>query len=402
MKLTPYMALLALPLAISSAYAADSTDGPTITISGFGTAALTRSNTDDAEFSRPNQYAGVKSTAKTGPDSNFGIQATAKMNDWLSFTAQGLVRKNVTDEFGGELAWAFAKFKVSDNLSVRVGRVGLPVYMISDYRNVGYANNMLRPPVEMYSQVLIESVDGVDAVYQTSFGDSTLTAQLALGQTETNNTSAGRFYTAKFKSLSGLNVQLENGPFTVRFGRVDTKVSVEDSSIVNTVVGGLTQFGFTSAANSIRVKDTKASFTSVGLGVDWQNFVVLSEYGKRKSESLTVPESTSWYTMFGYRVGKFMPYFNHASVTQDSPKSVAGLPTTGPLAALTAGANSLAASGAIQTSNSVGVRWDFSKSAALKVQLDRFSPDNGGTFIRAVPTFKGPVTVVAAAVDFVF
>ncbi|MCU6434886.1 porin [Undibacterium sp. Jales W-56] len=401
MKLIPYLALLALPLAISSAYAADPTDGPTVTISGFGTAALTRSNTDDAEFARVGQLAGVKSSAKTGVDSNFGIQATAKMNDWLSLTGQGLVSKHITDEYGAELSWAFAKFKASDKLSIRVGRMGLPVYMISDYLNVGYSNTYLRPPVEMYSQVNLQNVDGIDAIYQTSFGESTLTSQVAFGKSETKGN--GNAYTVKFTTIAGINLVLENGPFTARFGHITTKFNVDDSASLNAVVGGLRKYGFQSAADSLKIHDNKASFTSLGLGVDWKNWIVQSEYGVRKSESLSLPDTTSWYTMLGYRVGKFTPYYHHASVKQDSPRTVAGLPTTGPLAALTAGANTFASLASIQTSNSIGLRWDFSKSADLKLQLDRFSPESGpGTFINAKPGFKGPVTVFAAAVDFVF
>jgi hypothetical protein len=192
MKLKTLTALTAMSLAASAVWADDSSN---VSISGFGTAALTRTNTSDAEFARPNQLAGVTTDAKTGVDSNFGIQVTAKATDWLSFTGQGLVRKNVTDNFGAELTWAFAKAKVNDQLSVRVGRMGLPVYMISDYRNVGYANTMLRPPVEMYTQVILESIDGIDGTYQTSVGETNVTAQLAYGVTE--NESPG--YKAKFK-----------------------------------------------------------------------------------------------------------------------------------------------------------------------------------------------------------
>ena len=49
------------------------------------------------------------------------------------------------------------------------------------------------------------------------------------------------------------------------------------------------------------------------------------------------------------------------------------------------------------------MRWDFHRSAALKVQIDRIKPKNGqGLFVQAKPGFSGPVTVVAAAIDFVF
>ena len=415
MKMKPLLAMLALPLAISSAYAEDGSSFPAITVSGFGTAALTRSNSDDAEFVRPNQIAGVKKEARPGVDSNFGIQATAKFNDWLSVTGQGLVRKNVQDAYIGEMAWAFAKAKVSDNVSLRAGRIGLPVYMISDFRNVGYANTMMRPPVEMYSQVPLESIDGADVVYQTSFGDTSVTAQLAVGSTSEKN-QAG--YTVDAKKMTSINLVAENGPFTFRFGRTDTKITVEDSVKLNTVLGGLraysanprleAAFGLKAAANSIEVRDTKASFTSVGLGVDWKNFVVQAEYGKRATDSLSIADTSSWYTMFGYRIGKFLPYFNHGSAKQDSVRAIAGLPASGfppapTLALLSAGANSLISQAAIQTSNSIGLRWDFYKSAALKLQIDRISPENGpGTFVHATPTFKGPVTVFAAGIDFVF
>lgn len=401
MKLKPVLAILALPMAMSSAYAEDAFTMPTFTISGFGTLAATRSNTDDAEFIRPNQLKGVKTDAKNSVDSNFGFQATAKFNDWLSFTGQGLVRKIVTDDFSAELAWAFAKGKISDNFSVRVGRIGLPVYMISEYRSLGYASTMMRPPVEMYSQVPIESVDGADIIYQNSFGNTSFTGQLAAGRTE-QDFRAG--YSGKFTKMTALNLVAENGPFTVRFGRVDTTIDVDDYASLNSVVGGLRKFGFNSAADSVQLNNAKGSFTSLGLGVDWNNLIVQAEIGKRKVDRLSIPDTTSWYTMVGYRIGKFTPYFNHASVTQDSPRTVAGLPTSGPLLGLALGANSVAASAALQTSNSVGLRWDFYKSAAFKMQLDRFSPKTGssGTFVNAKPGFTGPVTVFAAGIDFVF
>lgn len=399
MKKNLCLTMLALPLAVSAAWAGD--DSSPITISGFGTAALTRSNTDNAEFARVGQVGGVKSSAGTGVDSNLGLQVTGKFNDALSFTGQGLVSKHVTDEYGAELTWAFAKYKVSDNLAIRAGRMGLPVYMISDYLNVGYSNVFLRPPVEMYSQVNLQNVDGVDAIYQYSFGDTSLTGQLALGKSKT--TGPGNSYTAKFSKIIGLNLVMENGPFTVRFGHIATKFDVSDSASLNAVVNGLNAYGFSAAANQLQIQDNKASFTSLGLGVDWNNILVQSEYGLRRSRSMSLPDTTSWYALFGYRLGKFTPYYQHASVRQDSPATVAGLPASGPLAVLTAGANALASEGANQTSNSIGIRWDFNKSADLKLQLDRFSPSNGpGTFINPTPAFSGPVNVIGVALDFVF
>ena len=401
MTLKPALALLLLPLAISSAYAEDGDGFPTFTFSGFGSQTLTRADTDNAEFSRPNQARGVSTNAENGVDSNFGFQATAKFNDMLSFTAQGLVRKIVKDDFSAQLTLGFAKVKISDNLFVRAGRVGLPIYFISDSREIGYANTMIRPVVEVYGQAAVGSIDGIDAVYQTAVGDTSLTAQLVTGRTDVPNRGG---YTAKFKKTLSFNLNAEHGPISFRIGHTQSTLNANDYAALNNLLASLRQFGFSSVANDMDVVDTKGTFTSLGASLDWKNIVVQTEFGKRKVDSLAFADTSSWYTMVGYRMGKFLPYFNHASTKQDTPRTVAGMPTSGPLLGLTMAANSVAGSAPLQTSNSVGLRWDFYKSAALKVQMDRFTPGAGsnGSFINAKPGFKGPVNVFAAGIDFVF
>ncbi|MEG1323679.1 MAG: hypothetical protein RSD99_02240 [Janthinobacterium sp.] len=412
--------LLAMPLAISHAYAEEVT-GPAVKISGYGSAALTMADTDNAQFARPNQAAGAGRTARTGIDSNLGLQANVTVNPWLSATVQGLARKDGEDDVGAELAWAFAKAKVSDSFSVRVGRMGLPVFMISDYRNVGYANTMLRPPGEMYSQVPLNSIDGIDGTYQFSAGDTGITTQLALGRTKaTLATGPASTVQVEGKSIVALNVVAEHGPVTVRFGRAETRLTINDSPSLNSLMGSLRAAGsgyrigqLGELADALEVKDKKASFTSVGLGLDWNNVLLQSEYAKRKTDSY-VSDSTSWYVMGGYRIGAFLPYYSHASLKADGrvnntvPAACpAGYPAacTPTLRALSAGVDTLATmrNQLEQSTDSIGVRWDFHRSAALKVQIDRIKPKNGpGLFVQAKPGFHGPVTVAAAAIDFVF
>jgi hypothetical protein len=416
-----FVALLALPLAISNAFAADS--GSPIAISGYGTVGYAVTDTDKAEFARPNQRAGTSNSPRNTLDSNLGLQATYTHNEWLSVTAQGLVRQNGTDSWGGELYWGFAKAKISDNLSVRVGRMGLPVFMISDYRNVGYANTMIRPPAEVYSQVPIDSIDGVDVIYQRSFGDTTVTSQLAVGSTEATlsaagTTPGGRAH-AKASSMSAINIVAEHGPVTVRFGHARAKLSIDDSASLNTLLGGLrgvgAGYGFTSVtalADSLAMRKKDGTFTSVGATYDQNNIVLQGEYAKRKTDGY-VSDTTSWYTMAAYKLGKFTPYVSHASLRRDSvpantvPASCpAGYPAacTPTLNALSAGVTALTiGSQGEQSTNTVGTRWDFSKAAALKVQLDDVKPRNGqGMLLNPVAGFKDSVKVLSVAVDYVF
>lgn len=407
--------MLALPLAVSSAYAQDTSP---VRISGFGTAALTFTNSDQAEFGRPNQAHGADKQPTTGVDSNLGLQADYTVNSWLSVTGQGLVRKDAEDDFGAELSWAFAKAKLSDEVSVRVGRIGLPVFMISDYRNVGYANTFLRPPAEMYSQVPFNSIDGADITWQRSFGDTTYTAQFAYGGT---NTKVYGGPDLDARRLSALNLVAEHGPLTLRFGRADTKITLNNQQSINTLLSSLRAAGtgyripaLGTLADDIAVDHKKASFTSVGATLDWNNILVQSEYAKRKTDSY-LNDTSSWYVMAGYRFGKILPYYSHAklkidgSVQNTVPAACpAGYPAacTPTLRALSGAVSTLPYSGlsqAAQTTDTIGVRWDLYRSVALKVQVDRVHPDAGsGLLLNAKPGFKGPVTVGAVALDFVF
>ncbi|XYJ09729.1 hypothetical protein ACSUZJ_20445 [Telluria sp. B2] len=400
--------VLALPLALSSAFAQEA-DGPAVKVRGFGTGALTWTNTDQAEFGRPNQAAGAKKDPRTGVDSNLGLQADVTVNSWLSLTGQGVVRRDAEDDYGADLTWAFAKARLSDEVSLRIGRTGLSVFMISDYRNVGYASTFLRAPNEMYSQVPFESVDGVDLTWQHGFGDTTVTTQVTYGRAKGKLAYGLR---AKGEQLLGLNVVAEHGPFTLRFGRTDAKVTVTGSASLAGLLTTLRGTGatynlpqLTTFANELDARDKDASFTSLGLGMDWNNIVLQSEYAKRKTDTY-VNDTSSWYAMGGYRFGKVLPYVMHAKLAIDGHPTNTVPANVAALAPLRAGAARVRYTGVgqgEQSTTSVGVRWDLYRSIALKAQIDRVKPKVGsGLLLNAQPGFHRDVTVGAVAVDFVF
>ncbi|SFU63041.1 hypothetical protein SAMN05216552_1006116 [Pseudoduganella namucuonensis] len=71
--------------------------------------------------------------------------------------------------------------KVNDEVNVRIGRVVIPAFLISDYQNVGYANTMMRPPIEIYGRFPLEGANGADFNYQHAFGN-TNSCRWALGR----------------------------------------------------------------------------------------------------------------------------------------------------------------------------------------------------------------------------
>jgi hypothetical protein len=346
MKTKTLTTLLAIPLVLSTARAEDIA-APEIKVGGFGTGALTWTNTSDALFSRPYQAGGVGTKPRTGVDSNVGLQVDARVNDWLSVTGQGLVRKQETDTYGATGTLAFAKAKLSDDVSVRAGRVPLAVFLVSDYRNVGYANTMLRPSQEVYAQVPNDSLDGADIDWRKDLGSSTLTTELAYGRSSAK--VAGE--TVTFTNAKVLNLVLDHGPFVVRLGRAEATLALDQ--------GG------------VPLPKAKVSFTALGFTLDWRNVIVQSEFTKAQAPGA---DTKAWYAMGGYRFGKLLPFISHSKLTGDIA----------------------------QTTDSAGVRWDAFRSADIKFQIDRVKPVDGGLFNQAGPAFHGLVTVGAIAVDFVF
>ncbi len=409
------LVLLAITAACSQAWAADGSIIPPIKVSGFGTAALTWTDTNDAKFSRPNQISGVGTSPRNGIDSQFGVQADTRFTPWLSATVQGLVRKNGEEGFRAKLSWALLKARINENWSVRAGRMVAPVFLISDYRNSGYANTTLRPPTVVYTQVPMDSIDGADVQFTKSFGDTTVTAQVAVGTTEVVAAARGTSVYFKAKDVSAFNLALEHGPLTVRLARTHATLHADGPSPVDPLFAGLRGAGagfrlpqLIQLADDLTVDKKKSSFTSRGAILDWNNLIAQGEYALRESDTY-LPDTASWYVTGGYRFGKFLPYYTH-SRTRVTDRVANTIPTTcaapgclPALRGLSAGVNGITAINN-QSTNTLGVRWDFARSAALKVQIDRVRPMDGGTglLLNVQPGFSGAVTVGAVAVDFVF
>ncbi|SHN20206.1 porin [Duganella sacchari] len=381
-------------------------DDGNLSISGFGTLGVAKGDTDQAQFARYNQAEGIGNKARIGLDTNLGLQATYKINDWLSGTAQVLTRKNTSPTFTTDLTWAFLKARINDEVSVRVGRVVVPTFLISDYQNVGYANTMMRPPIEMYGQAPIENSDGADINYQHAFGDVNFTAQAFAG------VSRGKLYvpsgsgsTATYRApAAGLSLAAEYGPFLFRVAHARADMNINDLAPINSLTSTLNTYGFSQLASDLTFSGgKKIAFTSVGGTMDWNNIVAQAEYAQRRAKDpVYLADSNAWYAMVGYRIGKVLPYYAHtsskgagASVT--APASLAKVP---PLNAALAGL----LSSSEQSSDLIGVRWDFAKSLALKVQIDRVNPKAKSGWLQNVPAagYNKDLTVVGVALDFVF
>jgi len=370
-------------------------------LSGFGTLGVVGTDQDGAQYLIPGQVRGADKSWSGEVDSKLGVQLGAKFNTMFSATVQVLSKQDGEGSFTPGVEWAFAKMQATPGLALRLGRMGAPLFAVSDVRDVGYANTWLRPPIDVYGQVPISHFDGGDITWQTSLAGRTLTLQALAGR---SSSKVGRTK-VEIDSMLGINATLElvDG-LTLRLGHVTGKLSVGSASL-DQLVGVLRQTPFASVGDQLDAHDKRASFSGVGLNYDQGDWIAIAEYTKRKTQSF-IPDTTGWYVTLGYRVAQLTPYVTLSQQKTDSSNVdntippalvVGGLP----LAAVVNAA--AAAQSTPQKTAALGVRWDAWRNVAVKAQWDSIKTTGAGQLHVTEPGFDDKrVNVYSLAVDFVF
>jgi hypothetical protein len=404
--------LVALLWYPGAASATDDVPGASMfSFSGFGTLGVVHSSEDGADFAaselQPNG-AGYTRSWSPDVDSRLGAQVTAQFTPQLTAMLQVISEQNADNTFTPHVEWANVSYQLTPEFSVRVGRIVLPTFLLSDTRKVGYANPWVRPPVELYGLSPIFDSDGADASYTMNFADTVNTLVGSYGKTDFATPAGGTF---DVKRLWVIADTVEYGALTVHF-------AYESSSYTYDALDGLfdafRQFGpqGTALASQYDLDNKRAQQMAVGALYDSRQWFMTGEWGRRNLHSASI-ESTAWYISGGLRLAKFTPYLIYAEEKADGGTSSPGLslPTLppylqGPASGLNAALNALLRRNPVQNTISVGSRWDLVKNADLKLQYDRIElgADSPGTLINLQPGFQpgGTVNLLSITIDFVW
>jgi hypothetical protein len=371
---------------------------PEIDVSGFGTAGFVVTDTGKAEFGRhQSQLVGANNEGDVGVDSLFALQGTVHFSDMFSATVQGMVRRLFSTGFQLDIPVFFVKADLTRELSIRVGRIQLPVFMVSDYRQVGYSNTWVRPPIEVYGQIPLDSDDGADILYRKTIGPADISAQGFYGKTDLSLPGVS----IQSRKNWGVNASVTVGPLTLRAGRNQSAFTVIAPATTQ-LLTAVNAAGFTALANQLNPLNVPFKFTDFGFSLDETHLTVQGEISKASAGGF-LASTDAQYILAGYRMRKFTPYAMYARQKVTSKRTDTTIPRVGPLIPLALGVDQLINSiGADQHTFSAGVRWDVRESVDLKLQVDRVSPQGNGLFINVQPGFHGPVTVASMTLDFVF
>jgi hypothetical protein len=283
----------------------------------------------------------------------------------------------------------------------------VPTFLVSAERNVGYANQWIRPPVVVYGLDPLTSNDGVDASYRIRSGAIVQTLVAAYGARNQNVPHAGQIKATRSWIASD----------TLEAGSLTLHLAFQKATLAVPYLGGLfdafRDFGSqgNALADEYDPQSRRATIFSCGGLYDPGRWFVTAEWGRTDLKSV-LGRNDGWFASGGYRLAKFTPYLTYG-IAQTNGLSDPGLDTAGlppaPAAeamALNAALNSLLSTKRVQSTASAGVRWDFMKNADFKLQIDytRIGAGSTGALLNLQPGFVlgARYTLIGAAVDFVF
>lgn len=374
--------------------------GGRLVLRGFGTLGLARSSTDDAQFVRDlSQPGGVSKSWSAKLDTVGGIQANWQATDTVEAVAQAVSRYHSSWNFNPELTWAFLKFDPSPNLSLRGGRLGTEFYMLADSRLVGYSYLPIRPPTDYYGALPFSYIDGGDVQATVPLAGGLLRGKVFAGLTREKAPLSYRLWDLNNSRMKGGHVDYQIGPWQARLGYTEIRFNKDLPEPISTLRSTLSGAAQGTVAEALSVAGKLSRFHSAGLVYDEGPLQVQVMLSRTIQQSALFEDSKAGYVIGGYRIGQFTPFLGY-SWTHSTPKRL----TTG--IALLDGqvASAMADSHSDQHTTIVGLRWDFRRDMALKVQLDavRGSPTSIFPYRWENYRWDGRMNVVGVAMDFVF
>jgi len=342
--------------------------GQAIEFDGFLTAGLAVHDQDNITY-----LDGVTKDVSFDNDSKFGLQVTSDISADMKAVAQ-LLAAGADNNYAMDIEWAYLDYAITDNFSLRGGKVKQPVFLISDYFEVGYAYPWIRPPQEVYRNNPINTIVGMEALYQINFSKVSITLQPYLGSNSEAVPGTGGTVTFNAENFVGMALMANTRSFTFQMSYMQTDVQ--------TIVAADPSSVFNSSGS--------ATLASVGLSWDLNNFVGYTEYVTRDitndngnpMEAL-FPDQDGYYVTLGYRIGKYLPHITVAN------SEYTAFPSGNP--------------GVSQDSITLGLRYELNDSAALKMEYQSIEPLSAtepGLFNSVIADNKA--NMLSVAIDVIF
>jgi len=407
---------LSLLLLTNKTATAQEDSSSTWSLKGFGTFAVTGTDTNKIGFYRDkSQRQDVTNHWSITNDSRLGLQLDWKASDKLQATIQWVARDHIGNFFEQNLDWAFIRWQLPDNLDIRVGRLGSSFALMNDYRNIGYAYPWMRPPHEFYASVPFYHFDGIDIAKKLALSDGYLTIK-AFGGHMYNEflTQSGDLFQEQ-APVAGASLRYENDDWqwflSYAYVRIVSELPTQSvRDLISNPALVRPWPNLKQILPALSIKDNEFHFNDIGFIYDDGVWLSQSELAYMTSQTSWIPPKVQSYFSLGRRFSTLTVYSLFSIVRSfEHPVNVpAPLLANPTLLAHQRRIDKLLNDNSFnEHSVSAGIRWDFYENMALKAQWSHYWLGSKGGVQQwekpaSLTDMPNTVNVMSVGIDFIF
>lgn len=292
-----------------------------------------------------------------------GLQMDWSATPDLTFTTQ--VTARTLDDQHLNLEWAYVTYKPAPAWKLQIGRKRLPLYLYSDFQDVGFAYATVRPFPDVYGWDIV-NYNGASLTHYRDLGDWALRLEVYGGAESSRKNKLQALFSdvstdVRWSGIRGVLAEASNDWFTGR-------VSYSQSDYSNRLPGEREDLPL--PAGGTRGPQSFLGFAALA---DWNAWQFRGEYGRVKRERGPGYAATIYLATLGHQWGKFTltggisryrDTFNYGTISVTATRSLA-------------------------------LRYEIHTGAAVKLQADKFND-------HTQPPLGGNAKVLTVAYDLVF
>ena len=390
--------------------------------SGFGTIGVARIEAPEGwaygrEASQPQNV----NPNRADLDTRLGLQLNYAPSPSFEIVGQAiLTRRPDSASDSNAVEWGFAAYRPSPEWTLRLGRVNLDSFTLSDHRNVGFAYAFARPPIEFYAQ-LPSTLDGADIERVWNRDGARWRTKAFYGRSKIAYDDPNR--AATFRDSFGWFISREADGLTLRLNVSQARVGIAVPAEARPLFDGLRGLSELPLADvaaqasallqRLSVDGIKHSYVSLGIQYEIGHWLLAGELMRVRGS----PSSSfsAGYASVARRFDAVTVYTVASRIASSTPAVVAPdwavplTPVIGPAAAqqaqfLGSTAATLANNfRAQQDTLSLGARVDLGPQTALKVQWDRIRvAPNGSVLWGNASAQPARARMTSVSLDFIF
>jgi hypothetical protein len=340
-------------------------------LTGFGSLGAAYHTQEGVTYRRDMSQSGGARAGElsVAPDSMVGAQLSADWGQQWRGALQVASRNSLARAETPEVTWAYLRYSPRENVALRVGRLGIELYMEGDSADIGYANLPVRQPITLYPR----NLDGIDLEGTFPLGEGTLRAKASGGWTHgALRSGVGSYDLSGTRAVGALAEYVVHG-WTVRLatGRLTTRNESTSAELqtLRTMLAA-TPNGAAIVSSSL-MKDRAIDYVSLAMAYDQGPFRAVASYSKVASSGWSTQRT--FYANMGYRLGRWTPYLSYYASRTGRETLSTGIPWGMSTATdqLNAAAELVQTGGKVnQWGVSLGGRYELTPTSALKLQFD--------------------------------